>query len=281
MKVLYSVCCVLILLAGKPVLAEDIVWAVTELEGVIDLDTHADPPRLTGFVGELQTYLLQHLPERYRITPVPMSVPRMLRELQAHDNVCTGILYSTPQRGAFVHFSRNYMAVPTPQAVMTEAAWQRLGQPERLLLATVVSHPQLRGLKVSNRSYGAYIDNQLDQANNLAPTVNSSANAMRMLAGGRADYLIEYPAVIEQTLGEDADQLHFIELEGFPAFLGIPIACSQSDLGAAFIAEVDARLRSLVSEPTYQAYNLEVAPRALRPGLADAYRRLVLDSSQP
>ena len=92
--------------------AEDrpLVWAVSELHGLINLEQSDAESRLTGVVGRLQERLLSTLPET-EVRPVLMSVPRMQRELQARDNVCTGIFLRTPERERFLVFSRPYLVI--------------------------------------------------------------------------------------------------------------------------------------------------------------------------
>lgn len=262
----------------NPVQAElppTIIWAVGELPGVYQLDNPQSSPRLAGPIGELQNYLFAPLAEDFHIQPVSMLIPRMQRELQSNDNVCTGILYRNAEREAYLHFSQPYMIIPTPQITLTQRGWDLLGQPQALSLADLVKNPELQGLRVSNRTYGRYADSQLDSAATPPITVTGSLNAVRMLAGGRADYLIEYPIVVANTLGQRSDTLHFAAIERTPPFVEVGIACSKSDLGAAFIAAIDERLPALVGDPNYQALNLELAPTHMQPGLMQLYQQKI------
>ncbi|WP_108126509.1 transporter substrate-binding domain-containing protein [Saccharospirillum mangrovi] len=261
-----------------PVRAEPpatIVLAMAELPGVYSVDTESDPPRLSGSIGELQNVLFDSLSDDFQLHPVAMLVPRLLRELQTHDNVCTGILFRTPERETYLYFSHPYIVIPTPQIALTEHGWNLLGRPDDLSLADLVQHPQLQGLRVADRSYGPYADAQLDAAVNPPIVVTGSSNAMRMLAGGRADFLIEYPVVIANTLGEKTDALRFVTIEHSAPFIDVAIACSRSELGAAFVAAVNERLTTLVNDPHYQALNLEVAPKQMQPGLAQLFQQKI------
>lgn len=259
--------------------AEDrpLVWAVSELHGLINLERTDTESRLTGVVGRLQERLLSTLPET-EVRPVLMSVPRMQRELQARDNVCTGIFLRTPERERFLVFSRPYLVIPTPQIVMSQAGWERLGRPERLPLLRVTGNDQLEGIRVTNRSYGRYLDADLDRATNLVTEVASSTSAIRMLAGNRADYLIEYPTVISQTLGAEAERLRFVTISDTSPFLEASISCTPSAQGQAFIDAVDRQLHSLITDPDYQALIRQLAPAQLQPQLMQAYTRLVLEA---
>ena len=109
-------------------------------------------------------------------------------------------------------------------------------------------------------------------------TVTGSANAIRMLAGGRADYLIEYPMVISELVGEQTDRLRFVPIINSPPFMNLAISCSQSEQGAAFIAAVNAQLPTLVLDPAYQALNLNAAPRQLRTELDEIYLQQVISA---
>ncbi|WP_157954411.1 transporter substrate-binding domain-containing protein [Saccharospirillum mangrovi] len=256
-----------------------IIWAVSELTGLIGLDETGAQPELSGLVGELQQQLLATLPQ-YDVQPVLMSVPRMQRELQTRDNVCTGIFLRTPEREAYLHYSQPYLLIPIPQIVMSRVGWERLGQPTQIPLQDLLSNDQLNGIRVPNRSYGNAIDNGLNQASNLTLNVTSSTNAIRMLAGGRADFLIEYPTVIAQTLGTASDQLHLVSIGNADPFLEGYVSCNQSALGEAFIADVNEQLRRLVSDPAYRAVNAQLAPSQLQPRLADAYQRRVIGANR-
>lgn len=252
-----------------------IVWAMAELPEVYRLNTEGETPRLEGLIGDLQNYLFASLSDEFDIHPVTMLTPRMLRELQTQDNVCSGILFRTPERESYLHFSHPYMVIPTPQIVLTQRSWDLLGQPEELSLIELAQHPQLLGLRVADRSYGANADTQLNSAVNPPIVVTGSTNAMRMLAGSRADYLIEYPIVVANTLGERADSLHFVAIEHSPPFVDVSIACSRSELGAAFVAAINQRLTTLVDDPIYQALNLNVAPTPMQSGLAQLYHQRI------
>ncbi|MFG1496048.1 transporter substrate-binding domain-containing protein [Saccharospirillum sp. HFRX-1] len=260
--------------------SKTIIWAATELPGVFGLSAQQENPQLEGLVGAVQNYLLDGLPDDFSLQPVSMLIPRIEREMQSGDNVCTGILLRTAERERYLNFSRPYMVIPTPQVAMTANGWETLGRPQQIELSELLNHPELRGMRVNHRSYGGFIDQQLDAATNLNMTVTGSTNAMRMLAGGRADFLIEYPVVIAQLLADRADQLHFVTISGTAPFLNLAISCSQSELGSAFIAAVDARLPSLVQDPVYLQLNLELAPRQLRAELSEVYHRQVM-SAEP
>lgn len=282
MKLLFLAGLTTLVLLAPPSRADrgtTIIWAATELPGVFGLSTEDNSAQLEGFIGAMQNYLFDQLPSDFDLQPVSMLIPRIEREMQTRHNVCTGILLHTPEREQYLHFSLPYMVIPTPQIVMTPGSWQRLGRPQQLDLSDLVSHPELRGMRVNHRSYGRYIDGQLDAATNLTMTITGSTNAIRMLAGGRADYLIEYPVVISQLLGERADQLHFVAIANTAPFMNLAISCSQSELGAAFIAAVNARLPTLVQDPAYQALNLDVVPRQLRAPLAEVYHRQVISAA--
>lgn len=279
MKLLFLAGLTTLVLLAPPSRADQgrtIIWAATELPGVFGLSTEDNNAQLEGFIGAVQNYLFDQLPSDFDLQPVSMLIPRIEREMQTRPNVCTGILLRTSEREQYLSFSLPYMVIPTPQIVMTPSSWERLGRPQQLDLSDLVSHPELRGMRVNHRSYGRYIDGQLDAATNLTMTITGSINAIRMLAGGRADYLIEYPVVIAQLLDERTDQLHFVAIAGTAPFMNLAISCSQSELGAAFIAAVNARLPTLVQDPTYQALNLDVVPKQLRAPLAEVYHRQVI-----
>ena len=103
----------------------------------------------------------------------------------------------------------------------------------------MTGNDQLEGIRVTNRSYGRYLDADLDRATNLVTEVASSTSAVRMLAGNRADYLIEYPTVISQTLGTEAERLRFVTISDTSPFLEASISCTPSAQGQAFIDAVD------------------------------------------
>lgn len=256
-----------------------IVWAVGDLTGLIGLDESTQPAKLTGLIGQLQQQVLSSLPH-YDFQLVLMTVPRMQRELQTHENVCTGIFLRTPEREQFLHYSHPYLLIPIPQVVMSQSGWEHLGRPSQISLQQLLNNDDLNGIRIPNRSYGNAIDTGMDQASNLTLSVTSPTNAIRMLAGGRADYLIEYPTVIAETLSDDADQLHFVSIGNADPFLEGYISCHQSELGAAVIADVNKQLRILTDDPAYQAINHQMAPSQLQPQLTEAYQRRVIDANR-
>lgn len=280
MRLLYRVGFMLMLSISTVALAETrIIWAVSELNGLIGLDESGDQPELSGLIGQLQQHLLTALPQ-YDVQPVLMSVPRMQRELQRHNNVCTGIFLRTPERQAYLHYSQPYLLIPIPQVVMSQIGWERLGRPVKISLQSLLSNDDLDGIRVPNRSYGNAIDSAMSQATNLTLNVTSSTNAIRMLAGGRADFLIEYPTVIAQTLGAATDQLHLVSIGDADPFLEGYISCNQSELGAAFIEDVNEKLHQLITDPDYRAVNDQLAPSQLQSRLTDAYRHRVIDANR-
>lgn len=257
-----------------------IIWAATSLPGVYGLNDQTDPPQLEGFIGVQQNYLFSQLDSEFQLQPIEMLVPRIERELRIRTNVCTGILLRTAEREAYLRFSQPYMVIPTQQLVMTMSAWERLGRPEQQDLAELLSRSDMVGLRVNQRAYGGYIDRQLANAAGPTMTVSGSANAVRMLAGNRADYLIEYPMVIAESLGEKADQLRLVTIANTEPFVGLTISCSQSELGARFIAAVNAQLPALVVDPAYRALNRDVVPRQLRDDFDKNYRLQVMPAQR-
>jgi len=281
MKALFRTGCLVCFLLSTLTRAESdntIIWAATDLPGVYGLNTQQDPPELEGFVGAVQNYLFDHLEEEFQLQPVAMRVPRIEREMRVRDNVCTGVLLRTTEREQFLRYSQPYIVIPTQQIVMTLSSWEKQGKPEQQNLEELLTLSDLVGLRVNQRSYGRFIDETLNQHEEHTMEVSGSANAIRMLAGERADYLIEYPAIISELLGEQTDQLRFVTIANTEPFINLAISCSQSELGARFIAAVNAQLPDIVRDPTYQALNLEVAPQQLRSQLSNIYLQQVVSA---
>lgn len=196
-----------------------------------------------------------------RFEQTTISLPRGFRLLNDGQPYCNPSLIPTPERMESAFFTIGLIGPPFTFVVRRDDARlvQQLGPAPSLKAA--LAHGDLTGAVVAQRSYGAALDPIIAAAGRLyrASSGDASDPALRMVAGGRVDYAIEYPHIVaydERVSG------------GVTLFATLPIAetnepmiggfaCPRTDWGRRIISEMDAIFRAAAR--TSQFHDIQVA----------------------
>lgn len=210
-----------------------------------------------GEVDGFLRLLIQRMPE-YRHEFVEASTPRFEALSRQGQALCSVLHVRRPERLEWLYFTHLYPALLSRQihvivhrdnlARFSSAA----GQP--LQLAELLKRPDLSALVVRERSYGPRIDALLQAQGERAPralSVGRNTQLLGMLRARRMDYMLEYPATVDEYLrsqGGPADLVALPLAEGQSTQLATA-ACSRNEEGRRLIEAIDRTVRALAQDP--------------------------------
>lgn len=251
------------LLAGWPLASparETLTWLVRDLPPVTIFE---GPQQGQGALDQLLPILAEHLPE-YRHQILRVNRARGMQMLRSTAFTCDPSLLWTAERASFVVFST--------QAFVTGSNGVTVRRSQQAALAPFVvagqfdlkaflanAHARL-GL-VAERSYGALIDQHLQQAatQRLTPHYGNDAlgSLLQMQQRGRLEAVLGYGAEVRyQALQQriDPQDLIFYPIKGTAPYQRTHIACSDTPLGREAIVRIDQVLREIPQEQLRQSY---------------------------
>jgi len=241
--------------SAQPVLR----WVVQDMPPHFSYANGRAPQQLEdlgrGEVDGFLRLLIQRLPE-YRHEFVEASTPRYEALSRQGQTLCSVLHVRRPERLEWLYFTHLYPALLSRQihvivhrdnlARFSSAA----GQP--LQLAELLQRPDLSALVVRERSYGPRIDALLQAQGERAPkalSVGRNTQLLSMLRARRMDYLLEYPATVDEfQRGGPADLVALPLAEGRSTLLATA-ACSRSEEGRRQIEAIDRAVRGLAQDP--------------------------------
>lgn len=236
---------------------EPITWAIYDLaptyviHGTPSVDTLGD-----GIGDRLLGILIKALPE-YDHEIVVMGVPRMMIEMKTEKRVCAVNVLRSPEREKSAYFTP-LLITPAPQLVLST---RLLGQhPEwknGVSLLTLVNDRNLTGQYLAGRSFGDKLDAIIRSPSNVNLKPNggvTAANALKMIAIGRADYTIEYPQLLTLLVRQEQmfDSLTTIPILDANQFVEGYVMCSRNNAGLEAIRRIDAIIKEHAASKEYR-----------------------------
>lgn len=264
-----------VLSAGSPALAADgmagaaasdtdaaqkrIVWLVADWPPYY-IFKNGKAPSAPGELGDgagdrMLAELIARLPA-YAHSFQISNIQRTWATLEAGQNVC----YTGAARNAYhdrIALLTPFAQFPTPVLVIRHDRRERLGLPPGPVSLTelVSKRPDLSGLVQQRRSYGAEIDAILGRAGNVQwIPVNGMADLLHQLDAGRADYVIEYPTLVEfgRRTGAYRHELDLLSLSDAPPLLTAYIACTRNAWGQGVSADIEKAVRKAAGSRNYR-----------------------------
>ncbi len=191
----------------------------------------------------------------YTHTVKVASVGRVLAMLKAEPNACIPSAVKTPEREQYMVFSRPSLAMIPPGLFIRDSDAHKFrplaDATGRLSLEALLARGDFVLGVEGQRRYGAGVDKLVDarSGSKAVYQVNFQAGArslMRMTAVERVDGVLGYPYEATWHLNDrrwsGPNKLHFFELTEQPRFTLSQVACANSELGRAVIAQLNARL---------------------------------------
>lgn len=236
--------------------------------------SHAAPPEITWYIPDLPPHYVveagrkevgfhqqalqkQFMPALgdYKHSTKVASVGRVLAMLKSDPNACIPSAVKTPEREQFMVFSRPSLAM-IPPGLFVRAGDAHKFTPlvdasGRISLEALLARGDFVLGVEGQRRYGAGVDKLVEArtGSKAVYQVNFQAAArslMRMAAVERVDGVLGYPYEATWHLNDRSwngpNKLHFYELTEQPRFNTSYVACSNSELGKAVIAQLNARL---------------------------------------
>jgi uncharacterized protein (TIGR02285 family) len=228
-------------------------------------------PNLTSIGTDTTRMLLNHL-SGFELSIEHAQIPRINKLLIRHPNICTANRVKNEQRLQENIFSlplniysglRLYYIsdkkIEDKMNQFSSVLFNDKGQLISLALLFKVFPKQMLGIS-KGRSYGGVIDQQLlnvEQKNLISRAGQKRYSAMAsMLFKNRFDFLIDFPVEVKKRLDASKQKISLksLEIAGSPEHIIGYVACSKSELGQRFIAQVNQTLKKL-----YQDYDFYFA----------------------
>jgi len=271
----------LILLCGlssSPLLqAKDtLYWSMRDLPPLTIEDGRE---RGQGPIDRLLPLLMAALPQ-YQHETLRMNRARTLQMLESDAFVCDPTMLWTEQRSRSILYSIPSLKVQSSGLVIRKADLDRfkgfMTQGE-LDLHALVTRSDIRLGVVSERSYGAWVDEQvrLTRADHRVIHHGNTAipSLLRMERLGRIDAVIaHWPEAHYHALqqGIDLSTLSFLPVKGAARYQAFYVGCSNTPQGRAAMPAINAVLRSMRSDKLVELYASWLEPDARVRYLEDA-----------
>jgi uncharacterized protein (TIGR02285 family) len=203
-----------------------------------------------------------------------VSIPRGLANLSNGVEACFGGVLMTPEREKFAYYSLMFQLMPLQLIVRPEAV-SRVPRNEKgeVLPATLFDRSDLRGIVEPQRSYGAVADTLLKLRgphSGISSVIrsDSGSSTLKMLMVNRADYTLEYDAILAYQQGRSpelkASGLKALPIAGSMGPL-VGIACPRTEWGREAIKKIDALMVKISRRPEYRnALNRWLTPEPVR-----------------
>ncbi len=202
--------------------------------------------------------LVAQLPQ-YRHEFVEISTRRYESAARAGETLCSVLHLSTPERRAWAYFTPLHPPLKESElhliAHRDNAARWGLSPLQPVSLASVLQRTELTPLITRDRSYGPELDALLRRHPSpmALPWSTRLHQPLAMLVARRADYTLEYPAVLayQRAASPSVEVLVAIPLaeqQTTPTMM-ISASCSRTVEGRRRVDDIDAAVRRLASEP--------------------------------
>ena len=205
--------------------------------------------------------------KNYQFTFQVVPMPRIDNLLKSSESMCVGNRIKTAERLETSVFSLPLNIYPGIRLYFLKAdddiPKSLLNKQSELLSLTSLfqKFPERILGKTKGRSFGKFLDSEIDNLspkNLLLRSGSGDIFAINiMLFKKRVDYVIEFPIEINDSINgyNQKVDIHSLAIANSPKFIAGRIACTDTDVGRAFIVEVNKVLINLYQTPEfYQAH---------------------------
>jgi len=257
--------------ADTPKAPERITWAVIDLPPVYILAEEPTVENLGEGVSDRILRMVIHAMPDYQHQIVRMNLPRALLEMRNGAPICMMNVQRNPERDAVAHSTPLLMAPSLTVVLRDDVLRAHPEWRDGVPLRELVREPSLHGIYLADRSFGPTLDTIIQSPDNVGLKPNNGAtgvNMLKMIALGRADYSLDYPAMLAYlSRGSDLSK-HLVSLPitESPAFVEGHVLCTRNAWGEAAVRRIDGVLRDLAATKDYREALYRWLP-------ADALRR--------
>lgn len=251
---------------------ERLLWLVRDLPPFTIFEGAA---KGQGVVDQMLPMLIAQMPE-YDHSVVRVNRARGIQMLQEPSFTCDPTLLWTPERAAYVTFSKPLLGVMSSGLVVRKQDKALLApylEQHQVDLAPLLAHSQLKLGIVAQRSYSAQVDDILrglpEQALSRHYGTEATASLLQMQQLGRLQIVLGYWPEIRyliQQQGGAAEDYDFYPIKGVKQYQFLRVGCSNTDLGRQAIARIDKLLPALRRDTLPGLY-----ARWLEPELQSSY----------
>ncbi|QKE62129.1 TIGR02285 family protein [Aquipseudomonas campi] len=239
--------------------ADSIVWLSAEFP---PMSMTQGPHANQGYINSLFAYLQQALPQ-HRFTESVVPWPRAMHMAEQGGPYCLLAAFKTPEREAFLRFSKPYGHVLPLGVVISQEQIERvkpyLDPAGHVQLERLFKDPQMRPGIASGRSYGSLIDDLLKTTHDTAHSGfarvhqgESTSALFNMLDRRRIDYTFSYPN--EMVYFAASHQLlRFYPIAGSNQLLPGRLSCTRSTETDRVFAELSHVLEGQGHQAVFQA----------------------------
>ncbi len=234
-----------------------------------------------GVWDTLLKELVANLPE-YDHEMVEMKNVRYEEFARQQAHVCKVYYFKTPEREELLHYSIPSVVFLANYVVMRKEKARELGNPASISLERLLDDTRFTGTFVEGRSYGKEIDPLLQKhmgMSHLLFRVADNQNLFEVLGLGRADYILEFPAV-RSFFEHDLDihpELANISIEGITPYNVTYVTCVKNEWGKRVLKKVDEILKHYIPTPAHREATLRWYRSAEQAELAKYYQRILVD----
>jgi uncharacterized protein (TIGR02285 family) len=198
--------------------------------------------------GQYDKYikLFQEKLPQYEHQNIEMNWSRFWEDIKLGKHVLNSMAIKTDERTQFAYFSQPISIVLPHRIIFNSSTLAKMGNPESVSLSDIIRVPGIHGILEQKRSYSTQLDDILDKADvgvNFDRKVIDAEQVFKMLITGRADYTIEYPAVINYlTNKHHTDKnisLNSVRIQELPRYIESHIAAPKTPWGLAVIQNID------------------------------------------
>jgi uncharacterized protein (TIGR02285 family) len=255
---------------------DTIIWANLHFPPWMILE---GPNKGKGVWDELLVYLTENLPE-YDHRMLVMKNVRFEEMAREGQNVCKVYYFKTSEREKLLHFSSPAVVFLANHVVMRREKAALLGNPGRISLEKLMSYARFKGAVIQGRSYGKVLDEIIARhagQPHIGNMVADNKSLFEFVALGRADYILEFPAVrsfFEQDLSLQPDLVNIAIEEGLP-FNITHVACVKNAFGKRIIDRVNILLRKQLAGNAHRDATLRWYTPEEQQELEQYYKRIL------
>lgn len=213
-----------------------------------------------GFGDKTLAFFLAQLPQ-FQHQVLHANVHRAIVEMRENDGVCVAGLFQTPQRDVFMTFSKTvFRTLPNRLIILKdnfELFRPYVDKSGELDLVSLLKQSNMTAGVIVNRVYSKRINKLLaDHLGDGPRIVSPHPRYGSLLRRGRIHYTFGFSYEADYQFKElgIADAYISISIAGEPKIVTSGIACSDSEVGRAVIAAVDAIIDQQGENPPYQRF---------------------------
>ena len=247
-------------LAAQDSVAHDdtILWLVSHVPPLMIAD---GPSAGQGYGDETLDWFIKRLPQFHHEKVENTPLNRILDIMESGEGVCHPAMLRTPDREAFLRFSKPVHTLLPNELLVRSDLRQKLAphvRDGRVDVGGVVGDKDLQGVVMAARRYGSPIDEVVASSDGKRLNrVNEAIAVYQQLSAGWADYGFGYAVGLSTFLSDASirkNSIAVFPIEGLDRLTIARFACSNDEWGETVIMAVDEIIEDAGSQPAWIKY---------------------------